>query len=110
MSVILADSSLHEPIGVIDDAQIRIGSHAYFIDLVTMDVHVDTFCPILFGRYFLHTIKAYNDYRREIITPRLGENEVQFHFSKFDIQPYRKELKGRLDPIICMEFIFRFHA
>ena len=61
MSIALADRTLHEPIGVINDAQIRIGSHAYFIGLVIMDVPVDPICPIIFGRNFLHSIKAYID-------------------------------------------------
>ena len=94
MSIILADRSLHEPTGV-TNTQIRIWSHTYCIDLVIMDVPVDPFCPIIFGRYFLRTIKAYMDCRREIITLRLGEDEVYFHFSKFDVQPYRKELTDK---------------
>ena len=43
MSIVLADRSPHEPIGVINDDQNPIGSHAYFIDLVIMDVPVDPF-------------------------------------------------------------------
>ena len=65
MSTKLADRSLHEPIGVVNDAQIRVGPHTYLIDRVIMDVPVDPFCPLIFGISFLCTIKAYIDCRKE---------------------------------------------
>ena len=43
MSFKLADRSLHEPIGVVNNAQIRVGPHTYLIDLVILDVPVDHF-------------------------------------------------------------------
>ena len=46
MSIKLADISLHEPIGVVNNAQIRVGPHTYLIDLVILDVPIDPFCPI----------------------------------------------------------------
>ena len=42
--------------------------------------------------FFLRTLKAYIDCRKETITLRFGEDEVLFHFSKFKNQPYHKEL------------------
>ena len=53
MSIKLADRSLHEPIGVVNNAQIRVGPHTYLIDLVILDVPIDPFCPIIFaGRHY----------------------------------------------------------
>ena len=52
MSIKLVDRSLHEPIGVVNNSQIRVGPHTYLIDLVILDVPVDPFCPIIFGRFF----------------------------------------------------------
>ena len=51
MSIKLADRSLHEPIGVVNNAQIRVGPYTYLIDLVILDVPVDPFCPIVFGLF-----------------------------------------------------------
>ena len=48
MSIKLADRSLHEPIGVVNNAQIRVGPHTYLIDLVILDVPL-----ILFVLLFL---------------------------------------------------------
>ena len=52
MSIKLADRSLHEPIGVVNDAQIRVGPHTYLIDLVILDVTIEPFCHIFLVNFF----------------------------------------------------------
>ena len=81
MSIKLADRSLHEPIGVLNNAQIRVWPHTYLIDLVILDVPVDPFCPIVFGIFFIRTLKAYIDCRKETITLRFGEDEVIYQLA-----------------------------
>ena len=67
MSIKLADRSLHEPIGVVNNAQIRVGLHTHLIDLVILDVPIDPFCPIVFGRLFLRTLQSYIDLEKKVL-------------------------------------------
>jgi hypothetical protein len=92
MTIMLADKTLRIPMGVIKDASIYVGSHAFPIDFVVVDMPIDDDCPIIFGRTFLSTAGATIDYKKETITLKFGEERMKFHFSKFQSKSKHKEI------------------
>ena len=51
----------------------------------------DDFCPIIFGRPFLHTTSAKIDCENNIITVGLDGMSHEFNFAKFSRQPRERE-------------------
>jgi hypothetical protein len=87
MTTMLAEKTLRDPMGIIINVIIIIGPYTYPIDLVVMDMPIDSHCPIIFGRTFLSTIGANIDCRKETISLKFGEELMSFHFSKFVHKP-----------------------
>ena len=83
MKIMLADKSLRFPMGVVGNATVTIGNKKIPIDFVIIDMPTDTLCRVIFGRNFLNDIGAKVDFKKEIVSLKLGEAEKEFHFSKF---------------------------
>ena len=47
----------------------------------------DNLCPIIFGRNLLNDIGAKVDFKKEIVSLKLGEAEKEFHFYKLKDRP-----------------------
>lgn len=87
ITIMLANKNLRILAGVVDNATVKIGNKDFPIDFVVVDMPADTLCPIIFGRNFLGYIGAYVNFKKEIVSLKLGGTENKFHFSKFKDKP-----------------------
>ena len=55
----------------------------------------DTLCPIIYVRNFLGDIGAYVNFKKEIVSLKLGGMENKFHFSKFKDRPPQTQEEER---------------
>ena len=106
MTIMLADKSLRIPMGVVEDATVTIGNKKFPIDFVVVDMPTDTLCPIIFGRNFLNDIGAKVDFKKEIVSLKLGEAEKEFHFSKFKDKPLQVQGQEKETTIEELEALF----
>ena len=83
----LDNKNLRIPMGVVEDAPVTIGNKNVPINFVVVDMPADTLCPIIFGRNFLSDIGATVDFKKEVVSLKLGKAEKEFYFSKFKDKP-----------------------
>ena len=69
----LANKNLRIPVGVVDNATVTIGNKNVPINFVVVDMPADTLCPIIFGRNFLSDVGAKVDFKKEIVSLKIGE-------------------------------------
>ena len=100
MTKMLANRSLRIPMGVVEDAHVTISNISFPIDFVVVDMPTDTLCPIIFGRIFLNDIGAKVDFKKEIVSLKLGEAEKEIHFSKFKDRPFQKQEEEKKEKTI----------
>jgi hypothetical protein len=93
MTIMLADRTIRIPFGIIKNVSIYIGPYEFPIDLVIVDMPSDNKCLIILGRSFLNKIGANIDCRKESLSLKFGEEEMNFYFSKFKDKPDRKEFE-----------------
>jgi hypothetical protein len=60
--------------------------------LVLVGCSQDSFCPIIFGRPFLHTLGARIDSPKERVYIKCAREEISFNFSKFTDKHMDREL------------------
>src|SRR3954470_15793258 len=87
MTIMLANKNLRIPMGVVEDATFIIGNKKFPTDFVVVDMPIDTLCPIIFGRNVLSDIGATVDFKKEVVSLKLGKAKKKFHFSKFKDKP-----------------------
>ena len=106
MTIMLANKTLRIPMGVVEDATVTIGNKNFPIDFVVVDIPADTLFPIIFGRNFLGYIGAYVNFKKEIVSLKLGGMEKKFHFSKFKDRPPQIQEKEEERTIEKMAALF----
>ena len=72
-----------------------IGKIKYPADFIVLGCPQDSFCPIIFGRPFLHTVGAEIDLPRERVFIECAGEKLEFNFSKFADKPAKKEPKSK---------------
>jgi hypothetical protein len=55
----------------------------------------DSFCPIIFGRPFLHTVGATIDFRKERVRIKHAGEELSFNFSKYTNKHIDRKFHGK---------------
>ena len=80
------------------------GKTKYLTDFLVLGSPQDSFCPIIFGRPFLNTIKATIDCKRDVVTVGLDDMTHEFNFAKFCRQPRDRESPSK-DEIIGLASI-----
>jgi hypothetical protein len=55
----------------------------------------DSFCPIIFGRPFLHTVGARIDLSKERVHIKCDVKEISFNFSKFTNKCFDIKFHGK---------------
>ncbi|GKC65347.1 DNA-directed DNA polymerase [Tanacetum coccineum] len=78
MSLELVDRSIQYPRGIIKNVLIKVDKFILPIDLVILDMPVDSRVPIILGRPFLATTRDMIDVFNKNITLRVGDDEVIF--------------------------------
>ena len=83
----MANKSMAQPEGVLEDVLVKVGKSIFPVDFVIMKMEEDTQVPLLLGRPFLATRAALIDVKRGELTLRIGEEEVHFNLNKGLEQP-----------------------
>ena len=58
MTIQLANKEYISPLGIVRNVEVLVGKIKYPADFIVLGCLQDSFCPIIFGRPFLHTVGA----------------------------------------------------
>ena len=78
----MADRTMAQLEGVLEDVLIKVGKFIFPMDFVVMDMEEDTQVPLLLGRPFLATGAALIDVKKGELILRVGEEAVHFNLNK----------------------------
>jgi hypothetical protein len=79
MSILLADKSMKNPRGVVQNFLVRIEKFVFPVDFVVLDMEEDEKATLILGRPFLNTARALLDVFDGKITLRVEEESVTFN-------------------------------
>ena len=77
----MADRSLAQPEGILEDIQIIVGKFIFLVDFVVIDTKEDKQVPLLLGIQFFSTGATLIDVKKGELTLRVGEEEVHFNLN-----------------------------
>ena len=83
----MADRSMAQPEGVLEDVLVKVGKFIFPVDFVIMNMEEDTQVPLLLGRPFLATEATLIDVQKDELALRVGEEAVHFNLNKGLEQP-----------------------
>ena len=83
----MADRSMAQLEGVLEDVLVKVGKFIFLVDVVFMKMEEDTQVPLLLGRPFLATGATLIDVKKGELTLRVGEEAVHFNLNKGSEQP-----------------------
>ncbi|XP_016432476.2 uncharacterized protein LOC107759115 [Nicotiana tabacum] len=92
MRLQIVDRTIKKPLGVVEDVLVRVDKFILPADFVIVDCEVDYEVPIILGRPFLATGKAFCDVEAGKLTFRVDDEQVVFHMCKFMRQPNSSEV------------------
>jgi len=78
MKIQLADKSVIRPMGILEDALVKVGGLVFPVDFVIIDVKEELSVPLILGRPFLATADANIEVGRGKLTVRSGKESVTF--------------------------------
>ena len=78
----MADRSMAQPEGILEDVLIKVGKFIFPVDFVIMQMEEDTQVPLLLGRPFLATRAALIDIQKGELTLRVGNEAVHFNINR----------------------------
>ena len=78
----MADRSMAQPEGVLEDVLVKVGKFICPVDFVVMKMEEDNQVPLLLGRPFLATGAALIDVQKGELTLRVGNEAVHFNLNK----------------------------
>ena len=82
ISLQMADRSMAQPEGILEDVLIKVGKFIFPIDFVVIDIEEDKQIPLFLGRPFLAIGAALIDVKKEELTLRVGTEEVHFNLNQ----------------------------
>jgi hypothetical protein len=65
------------------DVGVLLGKIKYHANFIVLGCSQDSFCPIIFGRPFLHSVGSRIDLRKERVHIKYAGKELSFKISKF---------------------------
>jgi hypothetical protein len=83
ITIQLANKDYISPIGIVRNVEVLVGKIKYPADFMVLACPQDAFCPIIFGRPFLHTVGAEINLPKEKVFIRCAGERLEFNFSKF---------------------------
>ena len=83
----MADRSMAQPEGVLEDVLVKVGKFIFPVVFVVIKMEEDTQVPLLLGRPFLAIGAASIDVQKGELTLRVGDEAVQFNLHKILTQP-----------------------
>ena len=78
----MADRSMAQPEGVLEDVLVKVGKFIFPVNFVIMKMEEDTQVPLLLGRPFLATGVALIDVQKGELTLRVGNEAVHFNLNR----------------------------
>ena len=78
----MADRSMAQLEGVLEDVLVKVGKFIFLVDFVIMKMEEDTQIPLLLGRPFLATGAALIDVQKVELTLRVGNEAVHFNLNR----------------------------
>ena len=78
----MADRSMAQPEGVLEDVLVKVGKFIFPVDFVVMKMEEDTQVPLLLGRPFLATGAALIDVKKGELTLRVRNEAMHFNLNK----------------------------
>ena len=78
----MADRSMAQPEGVLEDVLVKVGKIFFHVDFVVMKMEEDNQVPLLLGRPFLAIGAALIDVQKGELTLRVGNEAVHFNLNK----------------------------
>ena len=78
----MADRSMAQPEGVLEDVLVKVGKFIFPVDFVIMKMEEDAQVPLLLGRPFLATGAAFIDVQKGELTLRVGNEAVHFNLNR----------------------------
>ena len=78
----MADRSMAQLEGVLEDVLVKVGRFIFPVDFVIMKMEEDTQVPLLLGRPFLAIGAALIDVQKGELTPRAGNEAVHFNLNR----------------------------
>ena len=77
----MADRSMAQPEGILEDVLVKVGKFIFPVDFVIMQMEEDTQVPLLLGRPFLATGAALIDVQKGEMTLRVWDEAVDFNIN-----------------------------
>ena len=78
----MADRSMAQPEGILEDVLVKVGKFIFPMDFVIMKMEEDTQVPLLLGRPFLATGASLIDVQKGELTLRVGNEAVHFNINR----------------------------
>ena len=82
MSLQMADRSMAQPEGILEDVLVKVGKFVFPVDLFVIDIEEDKKIPLLLGIPFLATEATLIDVKKGELTLRVGIEEVHFKLNQ----------------------------
>ncbi|GJR18546.1 reverse transcriptase domain-containing protein [Tanacetum coccineum] len=82
MTLELADRSISQPIGIAEDVDVKVGKFQFSADFVVVDFDADPRVPLILGRSFLKTGRAFINVYEGELTLRVGKEAVTFNLDQ----------------------------
>ncbi|GJX38456.1 reverse transcriptase domain-containing protein [Tanacetum coccineum] len=82
MTLELADCSISQPIGIIEDVYVKVGKFQFLADFVVIDFDADSRVPLILGRSFLKMGRSLIDVYEGELTLRVGKEAVTFNLDQ----------------------------
>ena len=87
MTLQIADITMAQPKGIIEDVLIKVWKFIFLVDFVVIDMEEDKQVPLLLGRPFLSTGVALIDVKRGDLILRVRNEKVHFNLNQCLKQP-----------------------
>ena len=78
----MADRSMEQPEGILEDVLVKVGKFVFLMDFVVMQMEEDTQVPLLLGSPFLATGVALIDIQKGELTLRVGDEAMHFNINR----------------------------
>ena len=95
----LADRTVKEPYGIVEDVLVRVGKFIFPVDFVVLNFEEDEDVPLILGIPFLYTAKAIIDVYDGTLTLRVGDENCKFDVYQGMKYPSDNDLCLRVDVI-----------
>ncbi|GJU36393.1 reverse transcriptase domain-containing protein [Tanacetum coccineum] len=82
MTLELADRSITQSIGIVEDVYVKVGKFHFLDDFVVVDFDADPRVPLILGRSFLKTGRALIDVYKGELSLRVGKEAVTFNLDQ----------------------------